>query len=470
MGNCINAVPGEILRLIFEYLPQKGIGEVRLVCWKWLQVASPLLLHTATVALRKGSLEAVNILSGHRLFKVSITNLIVDVSQYQGDLAADRLQYGNAIITELVTELANQTDGRHEKLGLIRTAFKWRDFSRLSEEDILKAMNHRSVRDNGRLDRKNLAVSSNSVIGNEEHTLHMITFGWYQYKEMFEQQQEILRESTLMQIFGRALASFAGVRRLAFKNSAGPKPSISESGITNCSVRYCLQPKVDDSMPPPQLVDFFEARNRTGRPLEMFTCSAANIFLPATQRALTASSINIFRLTKRIGIAYGSNLIDVIPRKREHEAFVIQSGYIRTLLSAAISVEHIRIRGAVNIHLIPSPVTLYPILGTMFWENLKSLWLAHIEVQFEELAAFCQRHLDTLTELTFISSGLFGGTWADALPGIRGLKKLRNVTLENVWHGKDHMNPIIRKESAEAVRTYILQGGPNPLVAQSPSL
>ena len=470
MEDCISTIPNEMLRLIFECLPQKGIGSVRLVCWKWLEVATPLYLHTATVALRKGPLGVLKTLCEHRLFKVGIKTLILDMTEYQGDLAADRQQYGNAIITELGTELANQIDGRQEKIGLIRTAFKWRNFSGLSEEDIARAMSHRSIRDNGKLDRKNFVVFSDSWIGNEEHTLHMMTFGWYQYKQMFEQQQEVLRDSTLMQLFSQALASFAGVRNLVFKNSAGPKSSISENGITDCSVRYCLQPRVDDSIRGPQLVDFFEAWSQAGRPLDLFTCSAANVFLPATQRALTASSMNVFRHTQWIGIAYGSDLVELILKKREHEACVIQSGYIRTLLSAATSVEQICIRGAVNIHLIPNPVTLYPILGDMFWANLKSLWLAHVELQFEELAAFCQRHLYTLTGLTVIASGLFGGIWADALPVIRGMKKLRKVMLEHVWHGKDRKNTIINEESAEAVKTYILQGGPNPLIAaQSPS-
>ena len=250
----------------------------------------------------------------------------------------------------------------------------------------------------------------------------------------------------------------------------GFRSSISEDGGTHCSRPYCLEPGIDDDMPSPQLVDFFEAWNKSGNRLETFKCSSGTLFLPALQRSFTPSALDIFRHTREISIVYGSEVIEIVPTKGQSEAYAIQTGQISTLLSAASSLKHISISGAINVSFSPEFITLYPILGTTSWANLQSLCLATIDLQFQELEALCERQRDTLKALMIQRSGLSGGTWAGALPVIRTIQNLRHVMLAFLWHGKDARHLVVDDESREAVQRYVLEGGPNPLdIPQSPS-
>ncbi len=291
----------------------------------------------------------------------------------------------------------------------------------------------------------------------------MMDSGWRQYIQLFEQQQAILQKSNLVKIFGQALALMPGITNLSFQSSWNIRPSILENGGRNGLRRCCLELAIDDHMPPPQLTDFFEAWYKSGRPLRAFECSSSVMFLPAALKTLTPSSMSIFKYTRRVTIDYGSTLIETIPTCRDIEANAIQSGFLSTMLSAASMVEYIRLSGAINVFFADVPVTLDSALGKTYWANLESLYLSTIEIELEELEALCERQRGTLTSLEIQKSGLFGGTWAGALPIVRMLGKLRHVELNFLWHEKEVTKFIVDDDSAHAVRGYVLDGGTNPL-------
>lgn len=301
----------------------------------------------------------------------------------------------------------------------------------------------------------------------EDHqsTINLLIRGWWEYLQLFEQQEAILRRSELVDMVKRVLALMPGVRHLRFKSSWSYRrsiSSISDEADRNCLRQYCLEPKVDDRIAPPQLVDFFEVWSMSGRPLRSFEASSRAMLLAAMQRPLTPRSMAIFKHTREIWIHYGSALMDIRHALHNIEAERIQSGYLATLLSGASSVERINLSGAINLFLTDIPVTLDSVLGNTYWENLRSLCLITIEIEFKELEGLCERQQDTLEVLVIQRAGLFGGTWARALPVIRRLKKLHHTFLSFLWHGKQ-TDFIVDYNSELAVRTYILQGGRNPL-------
>jgi len=299
----------------------------------------------------------------------------------------------------------------------------------------------------------------------EDHqpTLNLLIRGWWEYVQMFEQQQAILRRSELVTIFKRALAVMPSVSHLRFKSSWNSRRSISEKGGRNCLRQFCLEPKVDNDIAPPQLVDFFEVWSMSGRPLKSFEGSSRAMLLAAMQKPLTPSSMAIFKHTREISIHYGSVLMEVCHALHNIEAEGIQSGYVSALLSGASSVERICLSGAINLFLADMPVTLNSVLGNTHWGNLRTLCLATVEIEFQELVGLCERQQDTLKVLVIQRAGLFGGTWAGALPVIRMLKQLRHVLLTFLWHGKDTTDCVVDNDSEDAVRRYILEGGTNPL-------
>lgn len=314
------------------------------------------------------------------------------------------------------------------------------------------------------------ACRTNNNQKGPQPTLDLLDRGWSEYARLFEQQQAILRRSSLVEIFNRALRLMPRVRHLRFKSSWNSRPSISEKGGRNCLTPYCLDPEVVEDIAPLQLVDFFEAWNKSGRPLETFDCSSSTMFLAAVQKPLTPSSMTVFKHTREVSIQYGYALIEILRTTRDIEAEAIQSGYLSTLLSAASSVEHICLNGAINLFFTDMPVTLKPVLGITYWANLQTLCLETIEIEFKELEGLCERQQDTLTALVIQRAGLFGGTWAGALPVLRMLKKLRHVVLAFLWHGKNMIDLVVDDDSQDNVRKYILEGGTNPLEPQlSPS-
>lgn len=297
----------------------------------------------------------------------------------------------------------------------------------------------------------------------------MITQGWWQYTQMFRRQQAVLKRTDLLRLFNHALAQMPGIKNLIFSHLGGSRRSVTENGGTDSSRPYCLAPAIEENMSsPPHLVDFFEAWNQAGKPLNIFNCVATSVYLPAIGKPLTPTSLNIFRNTRRMAIVYGSELIDWVRATREKEAHIIRQGYTGQLLAAATLVENLCISGAVNVFFTTLPVTLYPIIGNMSWAHLTILSLSTVEITFHELETLCDNQMNTLEVLLILRAGLFGGTWASALPVICRLRKLRDVVLTGLWHGKNVHKLIVNENSKQAVQKYVLEGGPNPLEPAPP--
>ena len=149
-------IPREIVKIIFQNLTQDDIANVRLVCKEWMEEASPLYLNSVTIALRRGSVDMLDLVAEHQLFRFGMKLLVLDIAEYQENLASYRQQYGNAIIKELMKEVANAIGDQDEKVDLMETVIRWRDFPRLSEEQKVEAVSHYSEVENGKPYRTNI--------------------------------------------------------------------------------------------------------------------------------------------------------------------------------------------------------------------------------------------------------------------------------------------------------------------------
>lgn len=149
----LKKIPPEIMKEIFGSLSQKDIANVRLVCNEWMEISSPLYINTLAIFLQEGSLQTLNLVTEHRLFRKGIRTLNVDLGQYQQDLAEGRRNYARAIFNELLKEVAN---GNREKLELTEGVRRWRDFPMLPAQQRLELASRYAEGDNGKPSGENL--------------------------------------------------------------------------------------------------------------------------------------------------------------------------------------------------------------------------------------------------------------------------------------------------------------------------
>lgn len=439
-------MPNEILREIFkcargkfdescDNYPSDGIEAIqklRLTCWRFRDVGSPLLLHRLEVSLSASSLAHFDEVSRHASISKGIRSLQVraaywcqtaapslqdflsDVAELMRRSEWDDFRYMKAHLLKYLTQLGSEAPGyslhrSHAKLS------KAVQTSRKRTRIILSCIRHHSRAETSQQDENQIIVT---------------------LRKAYERQKQLLTEQSLLLQNGSFVRKFAtAVARL---------PTVSALSITDCPdfeqhpfwteladpiykiLRYELSEPtrrfLKNMWSKHPLIELLYQLPltvvRAGSPLtELRICvnSAQDVFLGLSEE----QAREVVSYAERLKVLEIDCWLSVQATQMNHPVFGCVT--VPTLVSLLLNGKNLTsVSLCFNPGLGQRPPhwSSEPLLALLPWGNLKEISLEDSFFQYDELS----KHLEKLAPGTYIFMGrmhLVGGLWADLLDLLR---------------------------------------------------
>ncbi|KAF2131378.1 hypothetical protein P153DRAFT_355177 [Dothidotthia symphoricarpi CBS 119687] len=372
-----NLLPVELHIEIFTYLPASDLKNVRRVCKKFWDTASPTLFRSIVACARYKALGAFQNISLHSIYPKYVKEIVFDSSLYNKSMAKQERMYAHA-----VARIEGHQPGPPSWFGQTR---------------------------------------------------------WKRYQELFTDQQEMVTSGVLIQTIARALDQLPHVTSIVYSphphfipieakvvrdllpRGIGPTSRYMPEGLARSSYDYA-----SSSHAFRQLIGaiylsqytgvrkFKVDRMRTGEPGTEFSISIFDLPTADDEQAalhlfsrLQHLELNMAFYTETRGCS-----LSVVSKNLAKRANLLIAA--QDLKYLAIHITHWK---KAALHMYDSSLLQHQVFACLglrtTWPKLQSLSLEGIYAEERDFSELLKRHSGTLKSVTFRQCSLFKGVWAD---------------------------------------------------------
>ncbi|KAI9720415.1 MAG: hypothetical protein M1812_002921 [Candelaria pacifica] len=446
-------LPPEILLNIFARLGKMDLKSIRLTSQIFGQVGSEFLVDKIIIAPSYRSLNAVEGISNHPLFRKHVKRIIYDISSrdfyYEPAAVLQGLIHGCGPLTREARHKLQQA----EETSVINNHPDWMmALEGLAETGVMSE-----------------SFSMNrSIMSEHQH-----------HQKLYENQQFIRENGLDLTAFENALSCLPNLQEVTLSDVAWSKSfkeDIAPSILCN------LRPY--DHRMGELLADSFSARyrlpsvelqtlilgaiSRYGKSILSLTSSSGNssglctrlLSMPAEDMLMLCNSFAKLLTLELSFSRYG-------PERQDLKG--LGCGNLGRLFQAAKQLEHLRLHfdGFCPHSIKHLPLSSF--IGVGSWPNLTSFRLVGMAMHLSELSAFVDRQKHTLRSIHLSQIHLTGGEWYQALDLLKQLTRLGRVKLRGLSGSGFSFAQRHRKYSNSAMEQYVLGRGPNPLTPFEPT-